>query len=154
MSNNFKYKKLVKFIHIAYIPRVKSQRSYFTTAYHWTIYSPKYGNTFRSVAGLWRNIRALPEGYIHIQVSHSVHFVDHDTQACTNHVENMWKNHHIKRAVERREVYYHRICILHWDNTFLRYYIEKSFALIKTFWLARSFWLAHSLSQSNSPHRK
>ena len=29
MSNNYKYKKLIKFIHITYIPRVKSQRRYF-----------------------------------------------------------------------------------------------------------------------------
>ena len=43
------------------------------------------------MAGLG-GIRALPEGYIHLQVNHSVHFVDPDTQACTNNVENMWKN--------------------------------------------------------------
>ena len=92
MSNNFKYKKLIKFIHIAYIPRVKSQRRYFI-AYHWTIYSPKYGNTFRSVADLWRNTSTSWRLYSStLQVNHSVHFVDPDTQACKIHIENMWKN--------------------------------------------------------------
>ena len=56
-------------------------------------YSPKYGNTFRSVAGIWWNTRALPEGYNHLQVNHSVHFLDPVNQACINHVENMCISH-------------------------------------------------------------
>ena len=59
------------------------------------------GHLIRSIiliiihSDLWRaygGIRALPEGYNHLQVNNSVHFVDPDTQACTNHVEIMWKN--------------------------------------------------------------
>ena len=49
---------------------------------------------------LWRSyggIRALP-GYNNLQVNHSVHFVDPDTQACTNHVKNMWKNAKISHS--------------------------------------------------------
>ena len=44
---------------------------------------------------LWRaygGIQALPEGYKHLTVNHSLNFVDPITYACTNHVENMWKN--------------------------------------------------------------
>ena len=44
---------------------------------------------------LWRaygGIQALPADYNQLKVNHSINFVDPVTDACTNHVENMWKN--------------------------------------------------------------
>ena len=76
---------------------------------------------------LWRaygGIRSLPEGYNHLLVNHSVHFVDPDTQAWSKICGRMQK-YHIKLAVERREVYYHRICkSLCGDNDLERIYLE------------------------------
>ena len=57
-------------------------------------------------------IQSLPEHYNHLQVNYSLHLVDSDTQACTNHVGNIWKkakiSHNARCGTEKS--LYHRIC--------------------------------------------
>ena len=44
---------------------------------------------------------ALPQGYAHLTVNHPLNFVDPVIEACTNQVENMWKNAEIEhKALE------------------------------------------------------
>ena len=81
-----------KFIHIAYTVFLELNRNADTLL---PIIEQYIRPNTEIHSDLWRaygGIRALPEGYIHLQVNHSVHFEDPDTQACTKHVENMWKN--------------------------------------------------------------
>ena len=92
MSNNFKYKKLIRFIHIAYIPRVKSQRRYFIP-YHLTIYSPKYGNTFRSCGGpLAKYEHFLKVIFIYKLIIQYILWIRHSGVYKLCRKYSMWKN--------------------------------------------------------------